>query len=200
MDAASHAPGLFQETCGHPELWQYLADSPPSSLEEFQTRLHTQAQSVDPLFYVVSDVTTGTMGLIRGMAAYLRAEPKHRSIEIGHILLGPTLQRTAAATEAIYLMIRHAFEDLGYRRCEWKCNASNAPSRRAAERFGFTYEGTFRQHMIVKGENRDTAWFSMLDREWPARKTAFTRWLDPTNFDELGRQKCSLRDCIQSNQ
>ena len=123
------------------------------------------------------------IGRPQGWASYLRIEPAQRCIEVGWILYTPALQRTVGATEAMYLMARHAFEDLGYRRYEWRCNALNAPSRRAALRLGFTFEGIFRQHMIVKGRNRDSAWFSMLDTEWPVRKTAFERWLDPTNFD-----------------
>jgi RimJ/RimL family protein N-acetyltransferase len=122
----------------------------------------------------------------------MRIDPVHRGIEVGSILYTPALQRTTGATEAMYLMARHAFEDLGYRRYEWKCNALNQPSRRAALRFGFTFEGIFRQHMIVKGRNRDTAWYSMLDSEWPARKAAFERWLNPANFDAGGRQKTPL--------
>jgi RimJ/RimL family protein N-acetyltransferase len=122
----------------------------------------------------------------------MRAEPAHGVVEVGNILLTPALQRTTAATEAMYLMARHVFEDLGYRRYEWKCNAENLPSRRAAARLGFTYEGIFRQHMVAKGRNRDTAWFSMLDGEWPARKQAFEAWLDPENFDAAGRQQQTL--------
>jgi RimJ/RimL family protein N-acetyltransferase len=122
----------------------------------------------------------------------MRIEPSHRVIEVGSILFTPRLQRTVGATEAMYLMARHVFEDLGYRRYEWKCNALNAPSRGAALRLGFTFEGIFRQHMIIKGRNRDTAWFSMLDPEWPKRKAAFERWLDPSNFDAEGRQRVSL--------
>ena len=122
----------------------------------------------------------------------MRIEPAHRVIEVGSILYTRQLQRTPLATEAMYVMARHVFEDLGYRRYEWKCNALNAPSRRAALRFGFTFEGIFRQHMIVKGRNRDTAWFSMLDSEWPARKASFERWLDPSNFGPDGRQKVAL--------
>ena len=125
------------------------------------------------------------------MAAYLRIEAVHKVIEVGHILFTPKLQRTVAATEAMFLMAQHVFE-LGYRRYEWKCNSLNAPSLRAARRLGFTFEGVFRQHMIVKGRNRDTAWFSMLDSEWPARKTSFEHWLDAKNFDENGVQKLSL--------
>jgi RimJ/RimL family protein N-acetyltransferase len=113
-------------------------------------------------------------------------------IEVGNIMLSPALQRTTAATEAMYLMARHVFDDLGYRRYEWKCNALNLPSRRAAERLGFTFEGIFRQHMVIKGQSRDSAWYSMLDSEWPARKRAFEAWLDPSNFDAEGRQRRSL--------
>jgi RimJ/RimL family protein N-acetyltransferase len=122
----------------------------------------------------------------------MRIEPDHRVIEVGSILYTARLQHTPQATEAMYLMARHVFEDLGYRRYEWKCNALNAPSRRAALRFGFSFEGIFRQHMIVKGRNRDTAWFAMLDSEWPVRKANFERWLDPANFAEDGQQKVAL--------
>src|SRR5262249_317763 len=122
----------------------------------------------------------------------LRIEPVHRAIEVGHILYASALQRTAGATEAMYLMARYIFEELGYRRYEWKCNALNAPSRRAALRLGFTFEGIFRQHMIIKGRNRAPAWYAMLDCDWPLRKVAFERWLDPANFDAAGRQKLSL--------
>jgi RimJ/RimL family protein N-acetyltransferase len=122
----------------------------------------------------------------------MRIEPAHGVIEVGNILLAPSLQRTTAATEAMYLMASHAFEFLGYRRYEWKCDAENLPSRRAALRLGFTFEGIFRQHMVVKGKNRDTAWFSMLDREWPARKKAMETWLAPANFDSQGQQLQSL--------
>jgi RimJ/RimL family protein N-acetyltransferase len=131
-----------------------------------------------------------------GRASYLRIDPKHRSIEVDGLLYSPALQRTREATEAMYLMARHAFDDLGYRRYEWKCNALNEPSRRAALRLGFTFEGIFRQHQIVKGRNRDTAWFSMLDKEWPQRKRAFERWLDPSNFSDDGVQKQRLSDLI----
>ena len=126
------------------------------------------------------------------MASYLNIVPDMGCIEIGHIWFAPPLQKTRAATEAIFLMMGHVFDDLGYRRLEWKCNDLNEASMRAARRFGFTYEGTFRQHMVVKGRNRDTAWFSLLDREWPAVRTAFERWLAPDNFDAAGRQRTSL--------
>jgi RimJ/RimL family protein N-acetyltransferase len=126
------------------------------------------------------------------MAALMRIEPEHPVIEVGSILYTPALQRTRGATETMYLLARHVFEELGYRRYEWKCNALNEASRRAALRLGLTFEGIFRQHMIVKGRRRDTAWFSMLDCEWPVRKAGFERWLDPSNFDANGQQKSSL--------
>jgi RimJ/RimL family protein N-acetyltransferase len=137
-------------------------------------------------------------GRAEGYASYMRIDPAHGVIEVGNIMLSPSLQRTTAATEAMYLMARHVFEDLGYRRYEWKCNAKNEPSRRAALRLGFTYEGIFRQHMVIKDENRDTAWFSMLDSEWPARKMAFEAWLEPANFDASGRQKQGLAEFLSS--
>jgi RimJ/RimL family protein N-acetyltransferase len=132
------------------------------------------------------------MNRATGIASYLRIEPAHGTIEVGHLAFSPLLQRTAAATEAMYLMMKHAFE-LGYRRYEWKCDALNAASRRAAERLGFRFEGVFRQAVVYKGRNRDTAWYSIIDREWPGREAAFLAWLDPTNFDSHGRQRRSLQ-------
>jgi RimJ/RimL family protein N-acetyltransferase len=129
----------------------------------------------------------------------MRIEPSHRCLEVGDILFAPALQRTRAATEAMYLMAAHAFDDLHYRRYEWKCDALNAPSRRAAIRLGFTFEGIFRRHMIVKGRSRDTAWFSIVDAEWPVRKAEFERWLDPANFDADGRQRTSLNAAPQQS-
>ncbi len=128
-----------------------------------------------------------------GVASYLRIDPPNGSVEVGHLSYAPALQRTVAATEAMYLMMRRAFEELGYRRYEWKCDSRNAPSRRAAERLGFGYEGTFRQALVMKGRNRDTAWFSIIDSEWPRVRAAFEQWLDPANFDGRGRQLQSLR-------
>ncbi len=136
------------------------------------------------------------------MASFMRIAPDHGVIEIGHIWFAPAIQRTRQATEAIYLMARHSFDDLGYRRLEWKCDALNEPSRRAAERFGFTFEGVFRQHLVIKGRNRDTAWFSILNGEWPVISTAFEAWLAPGNFDADGRQRQSLsaiREAIASS-
>jgi RimJ/RimL family protein N-acetyltransferase len=170
-------------------LWLYLFEGPFPDRAAFDAHLRRMAASEDPLFFAILDRASGPAV---GYAAYMRIEPVHRVIEVGSILYTPQLQQTALATEAMYLMARHVFEDLRYRRYEWKCNALNAPSRRAALRFGFTFEGIFRQHMIVKGRNRDTAWFSMLDSEWPARKESFERWLDAANFGADGRQKISL--------
>jgi RimJ/RimL family protein N-acetyltransferase len=133
-----------------------------------------------------------------GYASYLRIDPKSGVIEVGHISYTPLLQRRPAATETMFLMMRHVFDELGYRRYEWKCNALNAPSRAAATRLGFTYEGTFRQAMVVKGHNRDTAWYSILDSEWPALKPAFERWLAPSNFDDAGKQRESLSDLTKA--
>lgn len=146
-------------------------------------RRYSRAASADPLFFAIADNTTGRA---TGQAALLRIEPMHRVIEVGHILYTPALQRTRGATEAMFLLARHVFEDLGYRRYEWKCNALNAASGAAARRLGFTFEGVFRQHMIIKVRNRDSAWFSMLDSEWPQRRREFERWLSPDNFDARG--------------
>jgi RimJ/RimL family protein N-acetyltransferase len=192
LDAAVHSDALWEATCApeHDGLWRYLFEGPFRERGDFDRALARKAASAtDPVFFAI---TGGSPRRALGYASYLRIEPAHRSIEVGSILYTPALQRTAGATEAMYLMARHAFEELGYRRYEWKCDARNEPSRRAALRLGFTFEGIFRQHMIVKGANRDTAWYSMLDSEWPARKAAFERWLDPANFDTGGRQKTPL--------
>ena len=153
--------------------------------------LNAQAASEDPLFFAIRPRASDR---VAGVASLMSIEPEHRSIEIGHIWLGPDLQRTPAATEALFLLIAHALDDLGYRRMEWKCNAANAASRAAACRLGFIHEGVFYQHRIFKGMNRDTAWFSILDHEWPALRANFETWLDPANFDEEGKQRRSLGD------
>lgn len=192
LDPDRHASDLFAAAQGRgadPDLWRYLPYGPFADAAELRAWLAERAASVDPLFLAVVDRATGRAG---GVVSYLRIEPAHGCIEIGHIWLGAGLQRTPLATEAIHLLARHAFDDLGNRRLEWKCNAANARSRRAAERLGFTFEGVFRQHMIVKGRNRDTAWFSLLDGEWPAARAAFEAWLAPSNFDAAGRQRRSL--------
>ena len=189
LDPERHAGELLAAAQGDPQLWHYLPYGPFADEQELQDWLAEHAPSADPLFLAVVDTATGRAG---GVVSYLRIEPEHGCIEIGHIWFGAQLQRTPAATETIYLLARHAFDDLGHRRLEWKCDAANARSRRAAERFGFTFEGVFRQHMIVKGRNRDTAWFSLLDGEWPAARAAFEAWLAPANFDADGRQRRSL--------
>jgi len=190
LDPLVHGDALYQGTHSDhsEELWRYLPEGPFPDRPTFDVYLKHASVSADPLFFAIVDKPSG---LAAGMAAYLRIDPIHKVIEVGHILFTPKLQRTVAATEAMFLMAKHVF-DLGYRRYEWKCNSLNAPSLSAARRLGFTFEGVFRQHMIVKGRNRDTAWFSMLDSEWPARKASFEQWLDAKNFDENGVQKSSL--------
>jgi RimJ/RimL family protein N-acetyltransferase len=189
LDAAQHGDALFEGVKGHDDLWTYLFDGPYHDRAAFDAVTGKMAASEDPLFYAIVDKASG---LAVGRAALMRIEPAHRVIEVGSILYSPALQRTRGATEAMYLLARYVFDDLGYRRYEWKCNALNAPSRAAAKRLGFTYEGVFRQHMIIKGQNRDSAWFSMLDSEWPARKARFEAWLAPGNFDANGRQRNAL--------
>jgi RimJ/RimL family protein N-acetyltransferase len=189
VDPGRHAVDLFRASDRAPALWDYLAYGPFQDRHAFSEWLKERAASEDPLFFAVVDRASGQA---QGMASYMRIKPEHGVIEIGHIWFAPVLQRTRQATEAIYLLARHAFDDLGYRRFEWKCDSLNQPSRRAAERFGFVYEGVFRQHMVIKGRNRDTAWFSILDGEWPAVRAAFEAWLRPENFDGEGRQRRSL--------
>jgi RimJ/RimL family protein N-acetyltransferase len=191
LDPAAHCESLWDAVRDpeHDHLWTYLFDGPFRDRASFDAALARKAATDDPLFFAIVDRETGRA---TGYASLMRIDPANRVIEVGGILFTPLLQRTRAATEAMFLMARHVFEELGYRRYEWKCHSLNEPSRRAAERFGFTFEGVFRQHMIVKGRNRDTAWYSMLDSEWPARKAAFERWLDPANFDEAGRQREKL--------
>jgi RimJ/RimL family protein N-acetyltransferase len=193
LDPGRHGPKLFaashEEDGSGNSLFRYLPYGPFAGFDEFKAWLEQRAETADPLFYAVVDTATDTA---RGMASYLRMVPEHGVIEIGHIWFSPALQRTREATEAIYLMSRHAFDDLGYRRLEWKCDALNEASRQAAARFGFTYEGTFRQHLVVKGRNRDTAWFSIIDGEWPRIRAAFAAWLATENFDDAGVQRRSL--------
>jgi RimJ/RimL family protein N-acetyltransferase len=191
LDPSRHGEALWRHigANGHDGLWHYLFDGPFAEETAFRSYLERLAASADPLFFAVVDQASGHA---LGFQSLMRIEPAHRAIEVGNILYGPALQRSVGATEAQYLFARHVFDALGYRRYEWKCNALNAPSRRAAERLGFTFEGVFRQHMIVKGRNRDTAWFSMVDGEWPARKAAFEAWLDLANFDAQGSQKRPL--------
>ena len=192
LDPPRHAVQLFTASHGadaDPHLWDHLAYGPFASQTEFTAWLEERAASADPLFFAIVDMATM---VAQGMASYMRIVPEHGVIEIGHIWFAPALQRTRQATEAIFLLASNAFDALGYRRLEWKCDALNERSRRAAERLGFTYEGTFRQHMVVKDRNRDTAWFSITDGEWPVRRAAFKAWLAEENFDESGRQRESL--------
>ena len=189
LRAESHAADLWRGVQGRDEVWDYLSDGPFLSEAELRRAIEQKEAGTTAVFLALVPRSTGKA---EGYASYMRMDPANGVIEVGNILMAPALQKTTAATEAMYLMARHIFEDLGYRRYEWKCNAGNAPSRRAALRYGFTFEGIFRQHMIIKGRNRDTAWFSLLDSEWPARKAAFEAWLDPSNFNAVGQQRQSL--------
>jgi len=189
--AAEHARSLFENSSGaaNDSLWTYLPYGPFDSFDAFAADVDAKTKADDPHYFAVIDNKTGQAV---GYQSLMRIDAPHRVIEVGGIMYTPLMQGTAGSTEAQYLFARHVFDDLGYRRYEWKCNDLNEPSKRAARRLGFTFEGVFRQHMIVKGRNRDTAWFSMLDIEWPARKAAFEAWLDPKNFDAQGRQKTPL--------
>lgn len=196
LNADKHAQALYGGSNGdgaRESVWTYLFDGPCHSLDEFRANIEAKARSDDPLFFAVVDNATGRAV---GYQTLMRVDAANRVIEVGNVMYTPAMQRTAGATEAQYLFARYVFDELGYRRYEWKCHSLNAPSRRAAERFGFTFEGIFRQHMIVKGHNRDTAWFAMLNSDWPARKAAFERWLEPDNFDDRGRQKMRLSDLM----
>jgi len=191
LDAALHGDGLFaaSATQDGEQRFRWLYETPPESRSAFQPWLEKVAASSDPLFFVVIDKASGRIG---GRQTFMRIDTANGVVEIGNILWNDPVARQPAATEALYLFARHAFDDLGYRRFEWKCNAANEPSRRSALRFGFSFEGIFRQHLVVKGKNRDTAWFSMIDKEWPTIGRAFEEWLDPANFDSDGRQKRRL--------
>ncbi len=190
LDADRHARDLHAANGKDAEgrMWTYLPYGPFEDLAAYAGWVRGVAAVSDPSFHAVIDLTTGRAV---GIASYLRIDPPAGSIEVGHIAYSPLLQKTPAATEAMYLMMRQAFE-LGYRRYEWKCDALNAGSRAAAQRLGFSYEGVFRQARVNKGRNRDTAWFAAIDSEWPALDRAFRQWLDPANFDAGGRQRISL--------
>jgi RimJ/RimL family protein N-acetyltransferase len=192
LDPARHAAQLFAASMqpGAEERFRFLFDV-PQDRAAFDGWIARSAQSDDPLFYAVIDRASGRC---EGRQTLMRITPEHGVIEIGNVLWNPPIARSRVSTEALFLHARYVFDVLGYRRFEWKCNACNEPSMRAARRFGFTYEGIFRQHMVQKGENRDTAWFSMLDREWPAIRRSFESWLAPANFDATGRQKARLED------
>lgn len=185
-----HAVDLHRANSADDGVWDYMPYGPFASAGDYEAWVRDVAEGDDPFFYAVRAVSTGRAS---GVASYLRISPEAGSIEIGHICFSPELQRSAAATEAIFLMMKWAFE-AGYRRFEWKCNAANIASRRAAERYGFSYEGVFRQAAVVKERNRDTAWFACIDAEWPALKEAFGTWLSPSNFDAEGKQLSRLGD------
>ncbi len=193
VDPAAEASALFaashRATDEAETLWRYMPYGPFADEAAFRRWIDGAARSADPLFYTIVDRASGRPV---GMASYLNIHPNNGSIEIGHIWFGAAVQRSRVTTEALWLMMRHAMDDLKYRRLEWKCNALNAPSRVAARRLGFRYEGIFYKHLVVKGLNRDTAWYSILDDEWPPIRAAFEAWCDPANFDTAGKQKKRL--------
>jgi len=191
LSSQRHGDGLYAASTMQDadDRFRWLPEYPPESREAFQTWLDKAEKSTDPLYYVVIDKHSGK---VAGRQTFLRIDQANGVIEIGHILWSSIMARTPAATEAFYLFARHIFDDLGYRRFEWKCNDRNEPSKRAAERFAMTHEGLFRQAGVVKGENRDTAWYSLLDGEWPQARAAFETWLAPENFDASGRQRTAL--------
>ncbi len=190
-----HVDDLFAagQVADAAERFRWLPEVPPVNQADMQNWVALKAQSVDPLFFAVVDQATGRA---LGRQALMRNDAANGVIEIGNIYWGPGMARSAMATEALYLFMEHAFEGLGYRRFEWKCNDNNAPSKLAALRFGFAAEGVFRQHMIVKGESRDTAWFAMIDKDWPRLRAGYDTWLAPANFDAQGRQKRKLQECL----
>jgi len=192
VDVARHAADLHDANMDDAEgrNWTYLSSEPPGDADAYAAWLAKMSAGGDPMFHAIVDARSGKAV---GVAAFLRIDAANGVIEVGHINYSPRLQRTVAATEAMALMMRRVFDELGYRRYEWKCDALNAASRASAERLGFQYEGIFRQALVYKGRNRDTAWFSITDREWPEVKDALDRWLDPSNFDADGRQRRSLR-------
>jgi RimJ/RimL family protein N-acetyltransferase len=190
MEADAHAADLFRAYAGHDSLWDYMFAGPFSSAAAFHRYCKDCMALNDMNFYVMRDLSTGLCG---GMASYLRIAPEAGSIEVGNICMSPEMARSRVWTESMFLMMEWAF-NAGYRRYEWKCNALNMPSRRAAQRLGFSYEGIFRQALVAKGRNRDTAWFAVIDKDWPALREAYAVWLSPANFDAKGRQKERLSD------
>lgn len=196
LDVARHGDGLFEASrvADADERFRWLFEVPPATRGELDGWLEKAAASADPIFYAVIDKDSGK---VAGRQGLMRIDPAHGSAEIGNIYWGPLVSRKPAATEAQYLFMKYVFDDLGYRRWEWKCNNANEPSKRAAERFGFKFEGVFRQHYVQKGKNRDTAWYSIIDKEWPVLKKAYEGWLDPSNFDSDGKQKRRLEDFRQ---
>jgi RimJ/RimL family protein N-acetyltransferase len=208
LHADRHSAAIWDAVRGHDEVWTWLSDGPYASETALHAALAEKQASPNAVFLAILPTRAGQLPdspyvpgsyvsdphPAAGYASFMRMDPAHGVVEVGNILLAPILQRTTAATEAMYLMARHVFDDLGYRRYEWKCNAQNEPSRRAALRLGFAFEGIFRQHMVIKDRNRDTAWFAMLDHEWPTRKRAFEAWLAPQNFDQNQSQIRNLRE------
>jgi RimJ/RimL family protein N-acetyltransferase len=200
LDLARHAEALYaasHESDDARRVWTYLPDGPFPDIGSFLEWFERMATEPDRVAVAFRDKATGRLS---GMANYFEIRPAMGSLEIGYIWFAPFLQRTRQSTEALFLMLRHAFDDLQYRRVQWRCNALNEKSRATATRLGFTFEGIFHQHMIVKGRNRDTAWYSLLDREWPHVRGNFERWLAPSNFDEQGRQRSSLRRMARDEQ
>jgi RimJ/RimL family protein N-acetyltransferase len=196
LDAVADAGSLFTEShppLGDPGLWTYMTTGPYRDADDLRSALVVAERSEDPLFFTLVPRAGETPA---GVAAYMRITPEHGVIEIGNIWFGASLRRGTAASETIYLLAAHAFDALGYRRLEWKCDALNQASRDAAERFGFRFDGVFRRHMVVKGRNRDTAWYAITDDEWPFIRDAFGAWLAPENFDEGGRQRRALGSLI----
>lgn len=193
LNVERHAADLFAAYATAPDSrdWTYLFAEPPADFTQYETYLRNEAVKQDPLHHAIVDQATDKAV---GTAALMRIDPANGVIEVGHIAYSPCLKRSRAGTEAMFLLMRRAFDELGYRRYEWKCDSLNAPSRRAAERYGFKYEGLFRQAVVYKGRSRDTAWFSITDGEWPALRSAFEQWLSPDNFDEQGMQRQSLTD------
>jgi RimJ/RimL family protein N-acetyltransferase len=187
--APAHAEGLLAASADA-KSFDYLFDVPPKGLEDMHAWVRKNAAAEDLVVHAVVDIATG---IASGRQSYMRIVPEHGVIEIGNILWGPAIARTRVATEALYLAAKYVFEELGYRRFEWKCNNLNHPSKAAARRFGFSFEGLFRQHMWAKGANRDTAWFAMLDCDWPRIRATYERWLEPSNFDAAGRQRSKLQ-------
>lgn len=195
LEPAAHAADLFagNRLDAEGRNWTYLAYGPFERLEDYRAWLDSIAKPEDPLFHTIIDLASGKAV---GIASLMRIDPPNGVIEVGHINYSPLLQRKPHATEAMYLLMRRVFDELGYRRYEWKCDNCNGPSKAAAERYGFTFEGVFRQAVIYKGRNRDTAWFSITDKEWPAIRSGYEQWLEAGNFDASGRQKARLADLI----
>lgn len=195
LQPGGHAADLYQAYMEDKEhrVWTYMSYGPFHTFEDYRRWLESYGTGDDPLFHAVIDLK---LSRAAGVASYLNLKPDVGVVEVGHISYSPQLQKTPAVTEAMFLMMRRAFDELGYRRYEWKCDALNAASRTSAERLGFVFEGVFRQATIYKGRNRDTAWYSIIDAQWPALKKAIERWLEPGNFDAQGRQRLRLSDVI----